>query len=210
MTWKKMGEALLVTLLLFACVGERAPIVQNQEPRRTVEEVPLPTDATTLPLDPLDATETLADESPPTAASSWTVSGANPLISSTRPPKGLRGKLARTPVLIWNDPSVLKEGERYSMWLGAGNQPKGNAIYELSSPDGIDWSMDNQGEPVLTRGSRWSGDFDWFGVETPAVIKVGGTYHLYYSAYHDGRIPYVTMGHATSSDGPLWVHGTAV
>ena len=67
---------------------------------------------------------------------------------------------ARSPVLIWNDPSVMKEEGRYSMWLSLGRRggPEGVAIYKLTSPDGVDWELDNDGRPVLEPGDRKRGD----------------------------------------------------
>jgi len=103
---------------------------------------------------------------------------------------------------IWNDPSVLREGDGYTMWASKGTGPKGVAIYKLRSSDGESWQVENDGKPVLEPGGKK--DFDSIGVETPVVLKVGDTYHMYYSAYPHGKIPLVTMGHATSSDGVRW------
>jgi predicted GH43/DUF377 family glycosyl hydrolase len=104
---------------------------------------------------------------------------------------------------IWNDPSVLREGDGYSMWASKGvGGPKDVAIYKLRSRDGETWQVENDGRPVLEPGGKR--DFDSLGVETPVVIKVGTNYHMYYSAYPHGKIPLVTIGHAVSNDGIHW------
>ena len=140
----------------------------------------------------------------------WMPHADNPVISIARPPEGLPRRLQDASLLIWNDPSVLKEGDDYSMWLSLGTRggPQDVAIYRLRSSDGIRWALANDGKPVLSGGDKRRGDFDWFGVETPVVIKVGNTWHMYYSVYKNGKVPLVTMGHATSSNGTDWTkHG---
>ena len=53
-------------------------------------------------------------------------------------------------------------------------------------------------------------DWDSEKIETPMVVKVDGTYHLYYSGDKTGTGPgqYET-GHATSADGTVWVKDPA-
>ena len=112
-------------------------------------------------------------------------------------------RLRDTRPAIWNDPSVMREGDGYTMWASKGvGGPKDVAIYKLRSRDGETWEVENDGRPVLEPGAKR--DFDSLGVETPVVIKVGDTYHMYYSAYPHGKVPLVTMGHAISSDGTRW------
>jgi hypothetical protein len=121
------------------------------------------------------------------------------VIGMHRAPKGIRDNRSS----IWNDPSVMRERDRYSMWASKGiGGPKDVAIYKLSSPDGENWQVENDGRPVLEPGG--TRDFDSLGVETPMVIKVGDMYHMYYSAYPHGKVPLVTMGHSTSADGLQW------
>ena len=124
---------------------------------------------------------------------------ARQVIGMYRVPEGLRD----TRPSIWNDPSVLREDGGYSMWASKGiGGPKDVAIYKLRSRDGERWEVANDGRAVLEPGRR--GEFDSLGVETPVVIKVGQTYHMYYSAYPNGKVPLVTMGHAVSPDGIAW------
>jgi hypothetical protein len=121
------------------------------------------------------------------------------IIGMYRPPEKLRDNRPS----IWNDPSVMREGDGYTMWASKGVAgPKGVAIYKLRSSDGRNWQTENDGKPVLEPGGKR--DFDSLGVETPVVIKVGDTYHMYYSSYPHGKIPLVTIGHAVSSDGTSW------
>lgn len=136
----------------------------------------------------------------------WTLHEGNPILSRQRPPDGLAERVRRSVLQTWNDPSVLKEGSGYLMWASLGMEGGGRnvAIYRLSSTDGIRWRVDNGSEPVLQPGRKGRGDFDWFGVETPAIVRVGALYHMYYSAYKDGKESLVTMGHAVSPDGLRW------
>ena len=131
----------------------------------------------------------------------WELSALNPVIGVEHPPKAFAdGK--RGPA-IWNDPSVLVEADGYSMWASVGHGgPQGVAIYKLRSSDGERWEVQNGGRPVLEPGGK--SDFDSLGVETPAVIKAGDVYHMYYSAYPHGKLPLVTIGHAVSPDGVKW------
>ncbi|MEE9607267.1 MAG: hypothetical protein V3U03_05965 [Myxococcota bacterium] len=140
----------------------------------------------------------------------WEQVSNEPILDRARPPAGLPAETARRAFVSWNDPSVMKEGALYSMWasLGLRSRGRGVSIYKLTSPDGVSWSLENGGQPVLSPGTRSRRDFDGYGVATPDVIKAGGVYHLYYTAHKDphprrGGILF-TMGHATSPDGVHW------
>ncbi len=136
------------------------------------------------------------------AGSGWRHASSQPVLDILRSPAGLSAKLQKSPLRNWNDPSVLKEGDHYTMWASVGLKGGGKdvAIYRLTSTNGTDWSVANGGEPVLEGSRGW----DSYGVETPAVIKVGGTYHMYYTAYKKAGGHIFTMGHATSPDGDHW------
>lgn len=108
------------------------------------------------------------------------------------------------PAFVWNDPSVMRIGEKFWMWLSGGFSRDGVKIYRFTSPDGVDWTIANGGLPVLVPGDKAAGDFDWLGVETPVVIKAGDIFHMYYSAHKNGQFPFLTMGHAVSLDGDHW------
>lgn len=136
------------------------------------------------------------------AAPGWRHVSRDPVIDVLRRPVGLPSKVANAPLTNWNDPSVMKEDGGYTMWASLGMKGGGKdvSIWKLRSQDGRDWRVVGNG-PVLEGGRG----FDSHGVETPAVIKVGDTYHMYYTAYADPPSPvYYTMGHATSPDGERW------
>jgi predicted GH43/DUF377 family glycosyl hydrolase len=108
------------------------------------------------------------------------------------------------PAIIWNDPSVMRVGNEFWMWLSGGFSREGVRIFRFASTDGVEWTIANGGNPVLVPGDRVAGDFDWLGVETPVVIKAGEIFHMYYSAHKNGEFPFLTMGHAVSLDGDNW------
>ncbi len=120
-------------------------------------------------------------------------------------PSGPLPDLAYSPYTLWNDPSVLREGNQLRMWLSGGDPRSGTnpiSLYQASSANGADWEIDPS--PILEPGS--SGQWDDHGVETPSVIRDGmGTYHLYYTGSAVGAAPGVyAIGHATSTDGTEW------
>jgi hypothetical protein len=148
-----------------------------------------------------------APEVPPApggaSAAGWRHASSEPVIDILRRPAGTPADLANLPLNNWNDPSVMKEGDHYTMWASVGTKGGGKdvSIWKLTSRDGLSWRVVGNG-PVLEAGGFMA--WDSYGVETPAVIKVGGTYHMYYTAYkHAGGFEF-TMGHATSSDGDHW------
>jgi hypothetical protein len=116
------------------------------------------------------------------------------------------------PRMLWNDPSVLKVGNDYVMWLSGGDL--GNLkrievkVYRARSSDGKAWTIDPA--PVLAGGpdpTAW----DSLRTETPSVVKVGSIYHLYYSGFseHGADIGHSDIGHATSQDGVHWTKDPA-
>jgi predicted GH43/DUF377 family glycosyl hydrolase len=96
---------------------------------------------------------------------------------------------------IWNDPCVIKEGDTYRMWLSGGGIDKVR-IYEARSNDGENWDINKR--PQLEPGRGWES----MAVETPSVVKVGSTYHMYYTGY-EKQFSF-DIGHATSRDGVNW------
>lgn len=109
--------------------------------------------------------------------------------------------------ICWNDPSVMKEDSIYVMWLsgGPGDRDDGQinyvSIYRATSSDGIIWEINPN--ILITHGEP--GDWDDEKIETPMVVKVDDTYHLYYCAYKTGDGPgQYNIGHATSPDGINW------
>jgi predicted GH43/DUF377 family glycosyl hydrolase len=124
----------------------------------------------------------------------WEAYTANPVIKVGQNIKNI----------IWNDPSVIKEGSKYRMWLSGGTGIGINhvKIYHATSSEGLNWSITPT--PILEPGS--AGEWDDEKIETPSVIKVGSTYHLYYSGFKTGDDGgRYQIGHATSSDGITWI-----
>ena len=129
------------------------------------------------------------------STSEWTEYENNPVIEYNDVLEGY----------LWNDPSVLKEDSGYRMWLGGARPfdvPIEVKVYEAFSEDGIEWDINPT--PVLEPGE--AGSWDDLRTETPSVIKVGDTYHLYYTGCDtpcsDSKF---SIGHATSMDGTTWV-----
>ncbi|MFK8049341.1 MAG: hypothetical protein AB8B81_13020 [Halioglobus sp.] len=105
--------------------------------------------------------------------------------------------------MYWGDPTVLKEGDTFRMWFTGGNFKGLNhvRVYTATSKDGIKWKINTK--PVLSEGE--SGSWDDERTETPSVIKVGKTYHMYYTGFKTGdAISRFNIGHATSKDGIKW------
>jgi hypothetical protein len=109
--------------------------------------------------------------------------------------------------MLWNDPTVLKEGDTYRMWLSGGDPRNLQRIvvnvHHATSADGVRWII--QPSPVLAPSDdprAW----DSLRIETPSVVKVGDTYHMYYSGCDEARCRegIYAIGHATSRDGLTW------
>ncbi len=119
--------------------------------------------------------------------------------------------IASGPVGVLNnlksDPMVLREGDTYRMWYGGNRSGKRQQIFHATSKDGRDWKINTK--PVLKIGK--SGKWDSGDVETPFVLKVGETYHMWYCARRVSRETenwnrdtVFQIGHATSPDGLKW------
>jgi hypothetical protein len=96
-------------------------------------------------------------------------------------------------------PWVIKDGNTYKMWYTGKDSSDIWRIGYATSPDGIHWNRQNNGNPVLnpSAGDEW----DSQDVYAPCVIKDGENYKMWYS----GRYPGLSgIGYATSSDGITW------
>jgi predicted GH43/DUF377 family glycosyl hydrolase len=106
--------------------------------------------------------------------------------------------------LLWNDPSVIKEDGIYKMWLSGGDPIAEHIVVKIyygTSNDGINWYIDPNSVFEASEG-MWDSE----SVETPSVIKVGDTYHLYYTGYSTHYLlAEYSIGHATSKDGINWI-----
>jgi hypothetical protein len=140
---------------------------------------------------------------PPAGSSlpDWKEYAGNPILSAGDQVKSL----------LWNDPSVLKEGATYKMWLSGGDPSNLSRImvqvYYATSSDGLHWNIDPQ--PVVRPGPP--GSWDDLRIETPAVVKAGGIYHMYYSGMDEqgAKVANGSLGHATSPDGIHWTKDPA-
>lgn len=104
---------------------------------------------------------------------------------------------------LWNDPSVIKEGDQYVMYATANVGGKWGTVlpFRGTSSDGINWTMDTK--PLLQVGRK--GSFDEDSVETPSVVKFKGKYHMFYSGVIRGLLKQeLAIGHAVSDDGINW------
>ena len=89
---------------------------------------------------------------------------------------------------------VIKEGDTYKMWFAGKNHDEWWQIGYATSTDGIVWTK-YSGNPVLSWGGE--GEWDYWMIGCPAVIKGGGVYHMLYGGtdFDDGT----RIGYATSS-----------
>jgi beta-1,2-mannobiose phosphorylase / 1,2-beta-oligomannan phosphorylase len=99
--------------------------------------------------------------------------------------------------------TVLKDGGTYKMWYGGyearTDPPLTMKIGLATSTDGITWVREGS-NPVLDKGSPGSWEDGW--IESPSVVKVGGTYYMLYSGITTGYG--YAIGLATSPDGVNW------
>ncbi|MGH9785361.1 MAG: hypothetical protein ACRD88_14375, partial [Terriglobia bacterium] len=106
--------------------------------------------------------------------------------------------------LAWNDAAVLKDGSQYRMWLAGGDPTSSNPVvkvYEAASGDDVNWTINPTPQVSPTGNPR---AWDSHRIETPNVIKVGTTYHMYYSGCTGSCTGQYSIGHATSKDGKKW------
>ncbi|HEX6353844.1 beta-xylosidase [Actinophytocola sp.] len=104
-------------------------------------------------------------------------------------------------------PSVLWDGGRYRMWwcsqLGIANPPGDDILLaESASPDGPFAGPDGSGGTPIFSGSATS--FDAVHTCDPSVLKVGGTYYMYYTGAAGDHAHGNAIGLATSTDGRVW------
>lgn len=105
---------------------------------------------------------------------------------------------------LWNDPSVIKEGSEYVMYLTSSvDEPFRPPVlpFRAVSSDGVNWRLDPE-RPLLQADGT-----PYVSIETPSVVQHEGVYHMYFSGVHpEGNVPMMEIGHATSPDGINWTH----
>lgn len=103
-------------------------------------------------------------------------------------------------------PEVLFDGSRYLMWYTGSTKLKhasGFFAYRIgvaSSRDGIVWTRESDGRPVIDLGP--AGSPDEVQAATPSVIRAGRGYRMWYAAW--APQPNHTICVARSSDGIHW------
>jgi len=95
--------------------------------------------------------------------------------------------------------AVIKDGGTYKLWYTGVNASGTYQIGYATSNDGRNWNK--HGLPVLSPSA--SSTWDGYHVGTPAVIKDGGIYKMWYNAANaSGTV--ASIGYATSTDGVNW------
>jgi hypothetical protein len=108
-------------------------------------------------------------------------------------------------------PAVMADGGRYRMWwcsqLGIANPPGDDILLaESGSLDGGFAGPDGMpGTPIFSGSTT---GFDAVHVCDPSVIKVGGTYYMYYTGWGGEQVLGNRIGLATSPDGRVWTRSS--
>ncbi len=133
----------------------------------------------------------------------WTKYSGNPVLVS--------GNSSSWYNTFISSPSVILENGIYKMWFTApdlviNSQPtdgKGNIGYATST-DGINWAVYSSAVLIAGEQNNW----DSASIAEPSVIKVGTTYHMFYSALDQWTIEHFQVGYANSTDGVNWIKST--
>jgi predicted GH43/DUF377 family glycosyl hydrolase len=104
-------------------------------------------------------------------------------------------------------PSVVRAGSHYRMWyssfFSSSDKEAVGGIGAAISVDGIHWTRENAGKPVLEVGG--DGSFDGGQVTSPEVIVDDAIVRMWYTGdpgkTHSSGIVFYDIGAATSSDG---------
>jgi predicted GH43/DUF377 family glycosyl hydrolase len=102
-----------------------------------------------------------------------------------------------------SNPSVVLRGSTFNMWY-TGSDGFNERIGYATSSDGVTWTRQNSGNPVMDHGT--ANDWDSFGAGDPWVIDDGGTLRMWYTG-SDGLNN--RIGYASSANGITWVKNSA-
>jgi len=103
-------------------------------------------------------------------------------------------------------PQVLRDGDRYLMWytgMSEGRHASGFGYYRIflaSSNDGVRWTRENNGEPVVGIGPADAPDA--VQAATPSVLRDGDGYRMWYAAWSPSFNHVICA--ARSRDGVRW------
>ena len=124
----------------------------------------------------------------------WTKHTGGQPVFTTGPP----GACDATKV---DHPAVVRFGGQFHMWYTAGDPKSTYRVAYATSVDGVSWTRQNAGRPVLDLGKP--GAFDSKLVLHPAVLRDDrGVLHMWYNGAGPQRDFHV--GYATSRDGVSW------
>jgi predicted GH43/DUF377 family glycosyl hydrolase len=101
--------------------------------------------------------------------------------------------------------TVLWDEGIFKMWYWGDGPNIGNIGYATSG-DGIDWTkVDGSGmdQSVYDRDMDGTGSL---ALTTPRVVRIDGTYHMWYSRVHYEEAVFYRIGYATSPDGLNWTY----
>ncbi len=135
----------------------------------------------------------------------WTKHSANPVL--------LAGSESSWENAGPEGPTVIKDGDTLKMWYMGLDTVFNGQITDFHGSIGYAWSLDgvnwtkHTNNPVLIVGS--AGSWDAANIQDPFAMKIGNTYHLWYSG-HPAWINGATIngdveiGYAQSLDGTNW------
>lgn len=131
----------------------------------------------------------------------WTrQNNARPVLGPGRPGRFDEGMVLHPAVV--RDPSGLLH-----MWYNGVGPQKSFRVGHATSRDGIQWTRQNHGQPVLNPGAV--GDFQEEYVYNVFVMLEDGQFHMWYSAWaaneHNTGGKHSGLTHAVSLDGDHWV-----
>ncbi|NIJ11675.1 hypothetical protein FHU38_002019 [Saccharomonospora amisosensis] len=132
------------------------------------------------------------------------------LSSSERSSKGVVARGGADSVYNYG-PTVMVDGERTRMWwcsqYGSAKPAGDDILYaEASSPDGPFTGPGGAQPPAVLSGNR--GRFDGVHTCDPSVLRVDGTYYMYYTGAAGDHALGNAIGLATSTDGLHWIRPT--
>ncbi len=104
-------------------------------------------------------------------------------------------------------PTIMQDGKYRMWWCGAAEGPGDNILYAESTSLSGPFTAPNGTDPYLVvfRGTNDGTSFDSEHTCDPSVIRVNGTYYMYYGGLQKDSGPLPTeIGLAQSSDGITW------